>query len=134
CLGCGAEMDGLLCPGCAKSLTPVASRCYRCHATTDGYRVCRNCVSRTPLRQVAVFTHHRSLAKELLHRMKYERAQAGIHEAAALMAPLLASLPEDVVFVHIPTATSRVRSRGYDHARLLARSLSAQSGLPRLAL
>ena len=58
--------------------------------------------------------------------MKYERARAGIAEAAALLGPLMPCMPTDVVLVHIPTATSRVRQRGYDHAGLLARSLSRQ--------
>jgi ComF family protein len=66
--------------------------------------------------------------------MKYERAQAGLHEAAVLMAPLLRVVPEDVVLVHVPTASSRVRMRGYDHALRIAHELSKQTGLPRLVL
>ena len=129
CLGCGVENDLLLCGDCRQELPRVPSRCYHCRAVTDGYAVCQQCAGRTALRQVLVYTHHQSLAKELLHRMKYERAQAGIHEAAAMMAGLMAHLPEAAVVVHIPTATSRVRARGYDHARVLARSLARKSGL-----
>ncbi len=130
CIGCGAEDDKLLCDGCTQSLPPVPSRCYRCKAVTDGYAVCGDCAERTSLRQVLVYTHHQGTAKELLHRMKYERAQAGMAEAAALMAGHLDCLPQDVVLTHVPTATSRVRQRGYDHARLLARSLGHRSDTP----
>jgi ComF family protein len=72
--------------------------------------------------------------KELVHRMKYERAQAGTREVARLLAPLLIGTPADLLLVHIPTATGRVRSRGYDHARLIARELSRCSGLESAAL
>jgi ComF family protein len=37
---------------------------------------------------------------------------------------------ENVVIVHVPTASSRVRRRGYDQARLLARAISKHTGLP----
>lgn len=134
CLGCGAEEDHLLCEGCAQSLALVPSRCYHCKAVTDDYAVCRDCAGRTALRHVVVHTHHQGLAKELVHRMKYERAQAGVDEAAALLGGALSYLPADVVLTHVPTATSRVRARGYDHARLLAHALARQADVPHATL
>ncbi|QQS18974.1 ComF family protein [Candidatus Saccharibacteria bacterium] len=73
--------------------------------------------------------YYDDLAKELLHHAKYERARSGIVEISELMAPLLQSLPADSLFVPVPTATSRVRQRGYDQAAVLAKELSAVSGL-----
>lgn len=46
------------------------------------------------------------------------------------MAPLLRSAPPNAVLVPVPTATSRVRQRGYDQAILLARALSHETGIP----
>lgn len=134
CLGCGAEEDLLLCERCRKVLPLVPSRCYRCRAVTDEYEVCLGCRGRTALQQVVVYTHYQHAAKELMHRMKYERARAGMDEMAALLAPLAAALPAGVVLAHVPTATSRVRSRGYDHARQLARALARRTALPRQTL
>lgn len=134
CLGCGAENNLLLCEACQQTLALVPSRCYRCRAVTDDYAVCKACTTTTPLRQTVVYTHHNGLAKELVHRMKYERAQSGIAEAAGLLAGHLAYLPAGVVLVHIPTATSRVRTRGYDHAAKLARLLARQGGFPAATL
>lgn len=111
-------------------MVTVPSRCYRCKAVTDDYAVCRECASYTPLRQVVVYAHHRDEAKELVHRMKYERAQAGAREAAALMAGPLRCLPRDVILTHVPTATSRVRLRGYDHALLITKALARQLDIP----
>ena len=130
CLGCGAEDDRLVCKACVATIPVVPSRCYRCKAVTDAYAVCSACVGSTPLRRVFVYTHYQGVAKELVHHMKYERAQAGVREIAALLQPLLAAVPEEAMLAHMPTATSRVRARGYDQARLIARSLSRRTTLP----
>jgi ComF family protein len=134
CLGCSAETDRLLCAVCVETMPAVPSRCYHCKAVTEGSAVCRDCSSRTSLRQVVVYAHHTGIAKELVHRMKYERAQAGVREAAQLLAGIADVFPDDVVLVPIPTASSRVRARGYDHARLMARELSRFSRFPCMAL
>lgn len=39
-------------------------------------------------------------------------------------------LPDNVVLVPVPTATGRVRQRGYDQALLLTKELSRHTGLP----
>lgn len=124
CLGCGVEEDRLLCEPCQESVVRVPSRCYRCKSVTVDYAVCKACTASTALRQVAVYTHHQGLAKELIHRTKYERAQSGVQEMAQVMQGLLPIFDLDVVLTHVPTATDRVRLRGYDHARLLARTLA----------
>lgn len=129
CLGCCQE-GCLLCDGCVASLETIPSRCYRCKAVTYDYATCKSCARSTPLRHVIVYTHHQSLAKELLHRMKYERARAGTAEIAAMLETIVPILDGVTVLCHVPTATSRVRVRGYDHAFLIARSLEAHLKIP----
>jgi ComF family protein len=70
-------------------------------------------------------------AKELVWRLKYSGAQA----AAKIMArEMAAALPPNrdkgTIIVPVPTASSRVRQRGYDQASLLARELSKITGVP----
>jgi ComF family protein len=128
CLGCGIESDALVCESC-RAVTPlVPSRCYRCRSVTREFAVCERCRKHTALRQVLVATHYEGVAKELLHAVKYERGRSGIVEMVELMAPLLRLLPQDAVFVPVPTATSRVRQRGYDQAVLLAQAISRERG------
>lgn len=131
CLGCSREGDGLICESCRSALPYVPSRCYRCRAVTRDYAVCISCQSHTPLRRVLVSMHYDGLPKELLHHAKYERARSGISEMAEIMASLPQLLPPNVLLVPVPTATSRVRQRGYDQAMVLARELSASSGVAR---
>ncbi|HYH36181.1 MAG TPA: phosphoribosyltransferase family protein [Candidatus Saccharimonadales bacterium] len=68
------------------------------------------------------------MAKELVGRLKFSGAQAASERMARCMLPLLES--GRYLIMPVPTATSRVRSRGYDQAGLLARELSRQARLP----
>ncbi len=130
CLGCAVEEDTLLCDACLQQVVPVPSRCYRCKAVTENYAVCQACAGRTPLKRVIVYAQHQGYAKELIHRMKYERAQAGIGEVGVLLSERKWHVPGNAVLSHVPTATGRVRQRGYDHARLLAKTFARAVALP----
>lgn len=131
CLSCGAEHNRLLCVSCTTALPTVPSRCYRCHASTRGYAVCRTCARDTPLKQVIIGTPYRDVAKELLHRAKYERARSGLDEIGEFLAPLARLyLPENALLVPVPTASSRVRQRGYDQADCITRRISLLTSLP----
>jgi len=131
CLDCGAEQDRLLCRDCVQAIATVPSRCYICRATTREYHVCRACRKRTPLRRVLVATPYQGAAKELLHSAKYERAVAGLQEIGDCMGPLVRdNFAAGCLLIPVPTASSRVRQRGYDQAVSLARILGKQTSLP----
>lgn len=124
CLGCGNEQNRLLCAACIETVALVPSRCYRCHKTTRGYEVCTACKPKTPLRRVAVWAHYQECPKELIQKAKYQRAHAGLQEAAECMSALLPHFGADFIVVPTPTASSRVRQRGYDQANVIARYLA----------
>lgn len=125
CESCGAE-GALLCEACAMSLEPDVAQCYRCRAVNLDSRTCRSCQGQTKVVRVRAFTSYKVLAKRLVWRLKFQRASSAGAEIGRMLALLLAEefLPEDAVIVHIPTATSRVRRRGYDQAALIARELA----------
>jgi ComF family protein len=129
CIGCGLEHNKMLCAACRESILPIASRCYRCAAATHNYAVCDRCKGTTPLRHVYVSVHYNGLAKQIVHYAKFNRAQSGLTEIADMTAPLLTHT-KDVMLVPVPTATSRVRRRGYDHAEIIAQQLARQTALP----
>jgi len=62
--------------------------------------------------------------EQLIHTFKFERAQAVAPQIAQFMSQKLPKLPWDPIVVPIPSATSRVRQRGYDHTFLLARAVA----------
>jgi len=45
------------------------------------------------------------------------------------MCDTLPDLPKDTIVVHVPTASNRVRLRGYDHAQLIARRIAKSKNL-----
>lgn len=124
-------MEGsLLCQECQERyVTPVPSRCYRCHALASDFRTCKSCRSSSRLYSVMVRTDYQGLAKELVHRLKFARAKAAVLPMADSLAPLIAK-PAQVLLVPIPTASSRRRQRGYDQAELLAKELARRTGIP----
>jgi len=132
CIGCGRE-GSLLCATCSADLRKVPPRCYVCRRWSDDFKTCVPCRRQTPLRNVWAVTTYDGVAKELLHRFKFERARAGAKPIAALLAVKYASV-EDVVVVHVPTANTRVRQRGYDQAALIAKEFAARIERPHLPL
>ena len=130
CIECGVENDALLCGECMEAVPRCPSRCYRCRATTKNYSVCNGCKPRTPLKAVAVWAHHENAAKALIHAAKYERARSGLVVAANSMKNLIRYFPEVNLVIPVPTATSRVRERGYDQSVVIAKEVARSSSLP----
>ena len=129
CLGCSAE-GSLLCTACTQQLPTLPQRCYRCLRLSAGSLTCPGCAPASNLQRVMAGAAYSGAAKELVASLKFAGAQA----AARRMAPRLSQLLEanEGLLVPVPTATNRVRGRGYDQAKLLARELSRRSRLPYL--
>ena len=76
---------------------------------------------------------YKDYAKALIKEFKFNGKRAAAREIAQHMQDLVPDI-ENLILVHIPTATDRIRERGYDHAMLLASELAALTGLPHLPL
>jgi ComF family protein len=129
CLICSEEGD-LICVWCGlESLPYIPSRCYNCYSATTNSEICKKCRRLSPLKHVWVRTEYEGVAKQLIHTYKFSHARS----AAGLIAQFTKeSLPyfDDVIIVPIPTATTRVRQRGFDHALLIAKNLAQIINLP----
>lgn len=130
CLRCNRE-GKLVCDLCKSTFKALPERCYRCHALTTSGRTCLKCRQRTSLFKVQAYVAYEELAKELVWRLKFQGAQAAASEIASLLLERFTL--EGVILVPVPTASSRVRKRGYDQAQLIARSLAGKTGLPYVA-
>jgi ComF family protein len=134
CLACGTWVPargrvGLLCARC-RSRLPRAPwpRCERCHHPLGTGRVpgssCRAC--RGWPDALAAARHAVVLAPPadvLVHALKYEGWKELAPEMGRAMARALSRQdlrPGDGVVVPVPTTPERVRTRGYNQARLLA--------------
>lgn len=92
-------------------------------------RTCPVCVATGQVHCLRAAAVYSGLAKELVGRLKFSGSQSAAREMAALLVPLLPT-DRSWLIMPVPTATRRVRSRGYDQARLLAREVSLHTGLP----
>lgn len=129
CLGCAAEGD-LVCTACIQQLIDIPQRCYRCDMSADNGRTCHGCRVASNLYQVWAGTAYSGIAKDLVWKLKFGGAQMAAKRMATRLVPLLDD--NGFVVVPVPTAVSRVRRRGYDQAKLIARELSRQARLPYL--
>jgi len=130
CINCNLEGRSL-CAGCAATeIIPFGERCYQCNKLSAGGRTCATCRASSP-RHVWITTDYEGLPKNLVQKLKFAHQRAAVLPLADLMAEtLLTFIPETEVtrknylVVPIPTATSRVRQRSFDHTEHLAARLS----------
>jgi len=129
CLICKQE-GALICKTCRIALPSAPSQCYRCGVISEQNKTCSRCRRQSPLDSVHVATSYEGASKDLLWQLKFNRARQAARTAADLMNNMMPRLPDSTLLVHVPTATARVRLRGYDQAALISRSFAAHRGLP----
>lgn len=122
-----------MCRDCSLGLQIVPERCYVCNRWSEGFVTCKQCHKKSPLYAVAAVTKYEGVAKDVLHELKFARAQAAAKDIARDLAKRYSSEGE-ILVTHIPTAALRVRQRGYDQAGLIAKELAGMLGKPYLPL
>ncbi len=129
CLVCDTE-GNLVCEFCKLSnFLEVPSRCYSCFRATENSEVCSKCRRKSPLKHVWVHTDYDGIARQLIHSYKFNHSREAADTMANLMHKTLPLL-DKVIVVPVPTATARIRQRGFDHTKLLTKKLAEQLKLP----
>lgn len=129
CLMCGRE-DSLLCEWCqGEACQPVPSRCYKCQKATEYSAVCANCRPKTKIKHLWVASEYQSTTKLLVHKLKFERSAQVAKIIADFLDSTVPFLTPGTIIAHIPTATERIRQRGYDQSELIAKAFAAKRGL-----
>ncbi len=129
CLVCGLESD-LICGTCkADFCTPLPSRCYFCKKLTQDFAVCSSCRPNSRINNVWVATDYNQNAKNLVYELKYKNNRSTASVVGSFLCHTLPLMPDNTVVVNIPTATKRVRLRGFDHSRALAVYVANKKGL-----
>jgi ComF family protein len=84
-----------------------------------------------------ITTDYEGIAKELIHTYKFDHQRVAAKSIARLMADTFLSFNSDkdivklnYLVVPIPTASSRVRQRGFDHSVLLAQKMADRLQIP----
>lgn len=126
CISC--SVDGLpLCKRCYLAFNTKASeprRCIFCNKhNQDG--ICRMCNNQTGINQVVMLGEHEGHIKKLIWDLKFNSSRANIICLADYLRLELAKFDNSrVVLIPAPTSPKRARARGYDQAKLLAKSIS----------
>lgn len=129
CLRCGYEGD-LLCPTCLPSAFDIVpSRCFRCKKLTENYEVCKSCRSSVPLDHVWVGTVYSGVAKQIIYQLKFAPDRTVATLISRWLDEALSYTETDVV-TFVPTAQNRVRSRGFDQSRVIAKHFCVSRELP----
>jgi ComF family protein len=128
CFCCSKESN-VLCVACAEQVFGEGPEmCFLCNKQTLDSSVCSDCASQTALGHVWMAETYDGIVKQLVKAYKFERLRAAHEPLAAALADTLPYLPDDIIVVSVPTASSRVRRRGYDHVKLLAKRLARIQG------
>jgi len=127
CCGCD-KIGSLLCPNCKNNITSdLELFCIVCGCPTINYALCKTC--RMPFEKAWVVGKRKSVLQRLIGLYKFQRARDGYKVLGDLLLSALPELPVDTVIVPIPTTSSHIRERGYDHMLLIARYIAHKRGL-----
>ena len=120
----------MLCSNCYhKTFSELESRCYKCNKITSQNRVCTSCASSSRIRRAWWLAPYGGVAKDLIRQTKFSRKRGYARKLGEYLADSLPYLPENTIVVSAPTASARVRRRGFDHAQLIAQSFANQRHL-----
>jgi ComF family protein len=128
CIICGQE--GLaLCAICSASeIAEFGERCWRCNSLSPRSRTCDKCRAVGPLSHTWISTNYETTAQQLVRKYKFGHMRAAAKPLAELMAGTFRRYNDaseiDYLVVPVPTATSRIRERGFGHSEQLAKSVA----------
>ena len=128
CLSCGAEGDAL-CLACSVSeIQAFGERCWRCNSLSPGSKTCPKCRPAGPLNAVWITTDYNGLARQLVSLYKFGHLRAAAYPISRMTCRTFLDYSGDpaknYLIVPLPTATSRLRQRGFGHSELLAKSIA----------
>ncbi len=132
CIGCGREGD-FLCQSCRQLLPRIMPPlCPRCGRPQPSGILCSSCVGwqaeidgiRSPFRFDGVI-------RQSIHQLKYRNLRALAQPLVKLLQDYLVANPvPGEVLVPVPLHQKRLKERGYNQSRLLARELGKLINLP----
>lgn len=129
CLGCG-EFDQWICNDCHKAFpTLTEQHCFICKENiTKNGEICFNCVKESNVSLKSVFVasvYQNELLRKSIHHFKYKFIEDLAEPLALLIAQTLqnSNHPTPDVIIPVPLHKRRLRWRGFNQAKALAREL-----------
>lgn len=136
CINCGAESSTLCAPCLTSEIVPYGEHCWNCGAVSRQAKTCDKCRRASSPRFVWITTYYEATPRSLIRKYKFGQQRVAAISLAGLMAKTFLAYSsvkdrqdQQYLVVPIPTATSRVRQRGFDHSALLAKKLAQKLSL-----
>ncbi len=130
CFGCRKE-GYVLCKDCIMLYhEPTQSRCAGCKLLSENYKICNKCRTRLPLKSIYVAGNYEGINETLVKSLKFKFQRQAAESMSDIIAPLLTGISKETIICPIPTAPSRVRQRGFDHALLISKNIAKKLSLP----
>ncbi|NTW61894.1 ComF family protein [Candidatus Saccharibacteria bacterium] len=127
CCGCD-KMGCLLCANCKNNIVYEPKMvCVICKRPAGRIWLCNTC--KAPYERVWVVGERTGTLQRLVGLYKFERVKSAYKDLGELLLSVLPELPPDTVVVPVPTTSSRMRERGYDHMLLIAKYIAQSRGL-----
>jgi ComF family protein len=126
CVECGLE-GALVCDGCQMGvyMAESQSHCVTCDTpTAPSTFLCEACASSSDVHHIWAIGPHVGSLERLIEMVKFQRARAAALQLATGLNYTLPPLASATTIMAIPTATSRIRQRGYDQVQEIAKHLS----------
>ena len=122
CTSCG-ELGAILCDNCKYNIiNEYSETCILCGSTCSASSVCTSC--RPHFSRAFCVGERADELRRVIDSYKFENAKAAHRVLARLLSERIGQLPSTVTIVPIPTSSSHIRQRGYDHTLLIAKELA----------
>lgn len=72
--------------------------------------------------------------KDVIDNMKFNHIRENAIILAELLQPVIQTLPIDAIIVPIPSSSSHIRARGFDHTRLIAKAIQRNLNIRTVSL
>lgn len=132
CVRCDTE-GSVICEPCLNAeLINIPSCCFSCARITNNFMTCALCSKHSALKAVWCVADYNNLARSIITTYKYDAVR---EVRKIIVQEMLKVLPStEFLITNIPTATDRIRQRGFDHCALIAREIAKERHLPYSAL
>lgn len=128
CLGCGKQPN-IVCHSCLSDYVQITpSSCTLCSKVTAGHSLCPTCRRKTDLQNIWKVTVYNEKAKQAVYQLKFAPNRS-LAVAFAECLDVVVPHQSSFIVLHAPTAPKRVRQRGFDHAKIMAKHFAKQRQL-----
>lgn len=135
CLGCG-KANVYICPDCFNKIEiSLNNTCFFCGKITGQGRICLGCQKENYLdRVISATIYANPLIREIIKAFKYHYVRELAEPLSKLLIKSLESnstiSTNSTILIPVPLYGSRMRSRGFNQAELLAQKIAEHFNLP----